>query len=130
VGGGSAVAILPHGTGRVVFLGWDWIDSVPLGRNDGGWIKVLELATHAKDPPGSAPQPILRGATFVFNAETPFFEYSFTGYLNQQYVMEASTNLVDWVSLGPAHEYPPGSYIFQDFEALPHQQRFYRVRQE
>jgi subtilisin family serine protease len=130
VGGGSAVAILPYGTGRVVFLGWDWVDAEPLGRNDGGWIEVLELATHAKDPPRPMPKPILRSASFVFNAETPFFEYSFTGYLGQHYTLEASTNLVDWISIGVPIEFPPGSYIFQDFEALPHPQRFYRVRQE
>lgn len=41
VSGGTTVAIMPYGAGRVAFLGWDWYDASPVGSQDGGWLNVL-----------------------------------------------------------------------------------------
>lgn len=38
------VAVIPFGSGRVIFLGWDWWDAAPLGSQDGGWLEVLNNA--------------------------------------------------------------------------------------
>ena len=40
----SSVAIVPVGAGRIVHLGFDWYNAVPLGTQDGGWHEVLERA--------------------------------------------------------------------------------------
>lgn len=40
----SMVAVLPQGTGRLVFLGWDWFDAAPVGVQNGGWLTVLQSA--------------------------------------------------------------------------------------
>ena len=40
----AAVAILPSGTGRVIYFGWDWYDGAPYGLQDGGWRKLLALS--------------------------------------------------------------------------------------
>jgi hypothetical protein len=33
-----------HGNGRVIYLGWDWFEAKPLGREDGGWVRALGAA--------------------------------------------------------------------------------------
>lgn len=40
----APVVRLRYGSGRVVYLGWDWFDAEPLGREDGGWIDTLGSA--------------------------------------------------------------------------------------
>lgn len=40
----ARVAVISRGAGRIVFLGWDFRDSMPLGTVDGGWLGVLERA--------------------------------------------------------------------------------------
>jgi len=52
-GGDTTVAMMPFGSGQVIYLGWDWYDAVPAGGQDGGWNLVLT---------SSAAEP------FVFNA--------------------------------------------------------------
>lgn len=37
----ASVAILPSGSGRLVYFGWDWYDGAPIGLQDGGWRKLL-----------------------------------------------------------------------------------------
>jgi hypothetical protein len=37
----ASVAILPVGSGRFVYFGWDWYDGLPRGIQDGGWRKLL-----------------------------------------------------------------------------------------
>ncbi len=41
----TAVALIPFGAGRIVFLAWDWYDGVPIGSQDNGWLEILEAAT-------------------------------------------------------------------------------------
>ena len=43
----APVVELPFGSGRVIYLGWDWYAAVPRGDQDGGWISVLAAATNA-----------------------------------------------------------------------------------
>jgi hypothetical protein len=38
----AGLAILPAGTGRMVYFGWDYYDGVPTGVHDGGWYKLLD----------------------------------------------------------------------------------------
>ena len=40
----AVVVRLTSGTGRIVYLGWDWFDAVPNGVQDGGWVEVLDRA--------------------------------------------------------------------------------------
>jgi Ca2+-binding RTX toxin-like protein len=42
----SVVTLFTHGSGSVIFLGWDWFNSNPpnAGGQDGGWQIVLDLA--------------------------------------------------------------------------------------
>ena len=44
VPGETWVGLVPYGQGRVVWLGWDWFDGVPVGPADGGWLEVLDRA--------------------------------------------------------------------------------------
>ena len=39
-----SVVILPSGSGRLVYFGWDWYDGKPYGIQDGGWLKLLKLS--------------------------------------------------------------------------------------
>lgn len=43
-GGGVAVARIPFVGGRIIYLGWNWLDGFPIGTQDGGWLPVLERA--------------------------------------------------------------------------------------
>jgi hypothetical protein len=43
-GGNSAVAVIPYGAGRIVVLGWDWWNAIPLGTLGGAWVDVLYSA--------------------------------------------------------------------------------------
>jgi len=49
------------------------------------------------------------------------------GKVGQVYVVEASTNLVHWETVGTANLKGDGSIEFEDPDALKHQRRFYRV---
>jgi hypothetical protein len=40
----AVVARTAHRSGRVLYLGWDWFDAIPIGGEDGGWIAVLDAA--------------------------------------------------------------------------------------
>jgi len=43
-GTGSALTIIPYGSGEITIFGWDWYDAAPYGSEDGGWLELLELA--------------------------------------------------------------------------------------
>jgi uncharacterized repeat protein (TIGR01451 family) len=50
----TSVALIPYGTGQIVFIGWDWVNAVPLGTKDSGWLRVLDSAVHQLMPPNLA----------------------------------------------------------------------------
>ena len=43
-GSEAVIAVMPYGTGRLIFLGWDWYNAQPLGANNNGWLPVLASA--------------------------------------------------------------------------------------
>jgi plastocyanin len=59
--GRTLVAVLPHGVGRIIFLGWDWNNAIPLGTDDNGWLDVLNSALiEAGSPsPGTNRPPVI-----------------------------------------------------------------------
>ncbi len=42
--GDSTVTLIPFGSGTIVIMGYDWFGAKPVGSQDGGWLKVLDLA--------------------------------------------------------------------------------------
>ncbi len=63
----SAVAWVPFGTGKVIFLGWDWYNAYPIGTADGGWLTVLESAVLERGP--ITPRPVIVAAGTALLAE-------------------------------------------------------------
>jgi hypothetical protein len=61
------------------------------------------------------------------NAGAESFDLNFTGDSNATYSVWASTNLVNWVSLGTAVESQPGQYGFMDTTVTNWPQQFYRL---
>jgi alpha-tubulin suppressor-like RCC1 family protein len=55
------------------------------------------------------------------------FNLDFTGAPNATYSVWSTTNLVNWVNLGPATESPPGQYELMDTSAANWPQQFYRL---
>jgi hypothetical protein len=49
------VALIPYGSGKVIYLGWDWYDAAPRGTQDEGWRFVLDRAV--LESPLPAPEP-------------------------------------------------------------------------
>ncbi|MEY2408765.1 MAG: large repetitive protein, partial [Verrucomicrobiota bacterium] len=47
----SIVSVVSIGSGRIVYLGWNWENAVPLGSQDGGWLQVLNSALQETQPP-------------------------------------------------------------------------------
>ena len=77
---------------------------------------------------GPSPRPVVQ-ARGLINSFVPSAEAGgrlhFTGAPGQSYLVEGSTNLTDWETLGPATETEAGSFEFGDAAGLPI--RFYRV---
>jgi len=48
----TTVALMPFGSGQIVYLGWDWFESDPpnAGLQDGGWQSVLQRAVSQVTP--------------------------------------------------------------------------------
>jgi len=53
--------------------------------------------------------------------------FDFNGTNGVAYTVQATTNLVDWVNVGPATETSPGSFQFTDPQAVSNRLRFYRL---
>ncbi|MFM9941134.1 MAG: VCBS domain-containing protein [Hyphomicrobiaceae bacterium] len=49
-GSGSVVSMIPHGTGQIIHLGFDWYDAAPVGLQNGGWLGVLDSAISSSAP--------------------------------------------------------------------------------
>jgi type 1 fimbria pilin len=56
-------------------------------------------------------------------------QLSFTALAGYACEVQASTNLVDWIPLGPANPQGDGTAVFTDSETPARAQRFYRARQ-
>ncbi|HEV2455860.1 MAG TPA: LamG-like jellyroll fold domain-containing protein, partial [Verrucomicrobiae bacterium] len=55
------------------------------------------------------------------------FVLNFTGSSNTTYSVWSSTNLVNWIDLGPATELTPGNYNFTDSDTTNAPQQFFRL---
>jgi hypothetical protein len=42
----SYVVLMTYGSGKIVFLSYDWYDAIPVGGQDGGWVDMLDRAVH------------------------------------------------------------------------------------
>ena len=51
------VALIPVGSGKVIFLGWDWYNAFPQGTLNGGWLTVLQSAMLERIPAVCSNQP-------------------------------------------------------------------------
>jgi hypothetical protein len=38
----GSVVVIPSGSGRLVYFGWDWYDGAPFGTQNDGWLELLE----------------------------------------------------------------------------------------
>ena len=56
------------------------------------------------------------------------FQLGFNGLTNAVYNVFASTNLTNWLQIGPAIQLSPGLFQFGDPTATNYQQRFYQLR--
>ncbi len=57
----SSVAVLNHGKGKIIYLGWGWWNALPNGSQDGGWFEILENSIDlllCKQPSISAPNEL------------------------------------------------------------------------
>lgn len=54
-------------------------------------------------------------------------QLKFISLAGKVYLIEASTNLVDWTAVGEATICNDGSFEFEDTDAAQHPCRFYRV---
>jgi hypothetical protein len=71
----SAVVLIEHGSGLVLFLGWDWSNAKPAGSMNGGWLNVLESALVQEALPPRPPvitlqpasQSVIAGGTATFS---------------------------------------------------------------
>lgn len=59
----SVVAVLPQGSGRIVFLGWDWYNAAPVGTQNGGWLTVLQSAVSLAGPNTNPPSILVQPAS-------------------------------------------------------------------
>ena len=88
----SSVAILRLGSGRVIFLGWNWENGAPLGNQDNGWLEVLnnallETAPLVAVPPAIAVQPEDRPTVAGIDASLRVVAYG-SGPLTYQWLRE------------------------------------------
>jgi hypothetical protein len=47
--GSNAVVLISFGSGKIVYLGWDWWNAAPVGTQDSGWLQVLASAVTEAD---------------------------------------------------------------------------------
>ena len=46
----SVVSVFRYGSGKIIFIGWDFENAQPNGANDGGWLTVLDRAVNEITP--------------------------------------------------------------------------------
>jgi subtilisin family serine protease len=131
---GSVVALLPHGAGHMVYLGWNWYFAVPVYERDGGWLNLLEKATRIKEVPPPTQSPQLR--IWYNQAPDAQREYviSFDGFPFERYTLLASTNLADWTVVAELRHSSGqpglGNFHYFSWGETNHAQQFFQVRQE
>ncbi len=71
------------------------------------------------------PIPVLTGAGRLSNGA---FQFVYTNSTGRGYSVYASTNLIDWASIGAATQISSGVYQFTDASAIGHSRRYYQLR--
>ncbi len=71
------------------------------------------------------PLPALGGLRYLGNGA---FQFAYTNSTGRGYSVYASTNLMDWTSIGAATQISPGLYQFTDASATNLPRRFYQLR--
>jgi hypothetical protein len=61
------------------------------------------------------------------NTKTAGYTLAFTGMPATSYTVWASTDMVDWVTIGTGNEIQAGEYEFTDSSATNYSSRFYRI---
>jgi len=84
---------------------------------------LVEMGAYEFQPP-SLVQFVTGACGFATNAA---FHLTFTGGTNGAFSVWASTNLADWLWLGPAQPVAPGVFEFFDSSAANWPRRFYRA---
>jgi uncharacterized repeat protein (TIGR01451 family) len=74
----------------------------------------------------AAPRPTITGYTRLAGGA---FQLQFSADVGENFTVRASTNLLDWTSLGMATETAPGQFEFTDIDAPNQPVRFYQLRQ-
>jgi hypothetical protein len=69
--------------------------------------------------------PVLTGLSQLADGS---FRFAYTNTSAQGYSVHASTNLIDWTSIGSATPVSPGWYQFADASATNYPRRFYQLR--
>ncbi|HZO86373.1 MAG TPA: hypothetical protein VFC26_14235, partial [Verrucomicrobiae bacterium] len=65
---------------------------------------------------------------FMFSGGSEFgYEFELRGFPGQSYVIEATTNLVDWTAI-TTNTADMGRIVFQDAAGTNHLHRFYRAK--
>ncbi len=90
--------------------------------NDGDFDSPASLVTL-----GVIPSPIMT-LTGLNQGPDGNATLNFSGLSNVAYSVWASTNLVNWSSLGAASQPTPGQFIYNDTSTTSWPQRFYRIR--
>jgi len=76
---------------------------------------------------GEAVGPVACKVYSVDRLSNGQIHFQFNAAADQIYLVEASTNLLDWETIGVATVCGDGAYEFQDADAARHQSRYYRI---
>jgi hypothetical protein len=98
------------------------IASVPAAMQ---WDELRIGTTWASVTPSRVPR--LAGFTRLANGT---FQFPYTNSTALNYNVYASTNLMDWITLGVATQISPGIYQFNDASAPNYERRFYQLRSQ
>ena len=90
------------------------------------WDELRAASSWAEVAPPSG--PMAATITNVTALGDGSFQFSYAGDISQSSSVYASTNLTNWIPLGPAAQIYPGFYRFTDTDATNHPQRFYQLR--
>ena len=74
------------------------------------------------------PAPILITLTGAMRMGNGAFQFGYTNSSAQNGSIYASTNLINWTSIGPATQISPGLYQFIDITATNYPHRYYQLR--
>jgi hypothetical protein len=120
----TRVALIRHGNGKIVFLGWDWTDAFPRWRLDNGWLKILASAVEESRPSEAeaptilsqpASQTLLEGLDLTFTVIANGYPLNYQWQFNGT-PLAGETNW--FLTLRPARVDQTGNYAVVISNAL------------